>query len=45
MAPGVGWDDALAANKEKRFFNHSANTVIKTVSLYCFYVNSCLASF
>ena len=27
MAPGGGWDEAVAANKEKGFFNHSANAV------------------
>ena len=30
MAPGGGWEDAVAANKEKGFFNHSANAVTKT---------------
>ena len=30
MSPGGGWDDAVAANKEKGFYNHSANAVIKT---------------
>ena len=30
MSPGGGWDDAVAANKEKGFFNHSANAVTKT---------------
>ena len=25
-----GWDDALAANKEKGFYNHSENAVTKT---------------
>ena len=27
MSPAGGWDDAVAANKEKGFFNHSANAV------------------
>ena len=27
MSPGGGWDDAVAANKEKGFYNHSANAV------------------
>ena len=27
MAPGGGWDEAVAANKEKGFYNHSANAV------------------
>jgi len=27
MSPGGGWDDSVAANKEKGFFNHSANAV------------------
>ena len=30
MLPGGGWDDAVAANQEKGFFNHSANAVTKT---------------
>ena len=25
MSPGGGWDDAVKANKEKGFYNHSAN--------------------
>ena len=37
MSPGGGWDDAVAANKEKGFFNHSANTVTKTGPVYCFW--------
>ena len=28
MSPGGGWDDAVVANKEKEFFNNSANAVI-----------------
>ena len=30
MSPGGGWDDTVAANKEKGFYNHSANVVAKT---------------
>tara|TARA_S200000501_G_scaffold54270_1_gene44392 strand:+ start:792 stop:905 length:114 start_codon:yes stop_codon:yes gene_type:complete len=30
MAHRGVWDDALVANKEKGFFNHSANAVTKT---------------
>ena len=37
MSPGGGWDDAVAANKEKGFFNHSANAVTKTGPVYCFW--------
>tara|TARA_Y200000002_G_scaffold51290_1_gene37076 strand:- start:257 stop:451 length:195 start_codon:yes stop_codon:yes gene_type:complete len=37
MVPGGGWDDTLAANKEKRFFNYSANAVTKTGPVYCFW--------
>ena len=28
MSLGGGWDDAVVANKEKEFFNNSANAVI-----------------
>jgi len=27
MSPGGGWDEALAANKEKGFYNDSANAM------------------
>ncbi len=37
MAPGGGWDDAVAANKEKGFYNHSANAVTKNSPLYYFW--------
>ena len=37
MSPGGGWDDAVAANKEKGFYNHSANAVTKTGPMYCFW--------
>ena len=37
MAPGGGWDDAVAENKEKGFYNHSANAVSKTGPVYCFW--------
>ncbi len=36
-APGGGWDDAMAANKENGFYNHSANAVTKTGPIYCFW--------
>ena len=36
MSPDGGWDDAVAANKEKGFFNHSANAVTKSGPVYCF---------
>ena len=35
MAPGGGWDEAVAANKEKGFFNHSANAVTTNGPIYC----------
>ena len=35
MAPGGGWDKAVAANKEKGFFNHSANAVSANGPIYC----------
>ena len=35
MAPGGGWDEAVAANKEKGFFNHSANAVSASGPIYC----------
>ena len=31
MAPAGGWDEAVAANKEKGVFNYSANAVTKMV--------------
>ena len=34
---GGGLDDAVAANKEKGFYNHSANAVTKTGPMYCFW--------
>ena len=37
MSPGGGWDDGVAANEEKGFFNHSANAVIKTGPVYFFW--------
>ena len=37
MLPGGGWDNAVAANKEKGFFNHSANAVTKTGPGYFFW--------
>ena len=36
MVHGGGWDDVVAAKKEKGFFNHSPNAVTKTGPLYCF---------
>ena len=35
IAPGGGWDEAVAANKEKGFFNHSAKAVTTKGPLYC----------
>ena len=37
MAPGGGWDDAVVANKEKGFYNHSANAVTKNGPVFCFW--------
>jgi len=37
MSPGGGWDDVVAVNKEKGFFNHSANAVTKTGPVYFFW--------
>ena len=37
VIPGGAWDDAVAANKDKGFFNYSANAVTKTGPLYCFW--------
>ena len=37
MAPGGGWDDAVTANKEKGFYNHSVNAVTKNGPVYCFW--------
>ena len=34
MAPGGGWDEAVAANKEKGFFNYSANPVTINGPIY-----------
>ena len=35
MAPGGGWDEAVAANKEKGFYNHSANAVTANGPIFC----------
>ncbi len=35
MAPGGGWDESVAVNKEKGFYNHSANSVTSYGSVYC----------
>tara|TARA_Y100001968_G_C19074178_1_gene579888 strand:+ start:417 stop:683 length:267 start_codon:yes stop_codon:yes gene_type:complete len=35
MSPVGGWDNAVAENKEKGFFNHSANAVSADGSIYC----------
>ena len=35
MEPGGGWDEAVAANKEKGFYNHSANAVTSDGPIYC----------
>ena len=37
MAPRGGLDDAMAANKEKGFCNHFANSVTKVGQIYCFW--------
>ena len=37
MSPGGGQDDAVAANKEKAFYNHSANAATKTGPMYFFW--------
>ncbi len=37
IAPGGCWDDAVVTNKEKWFFNHSANAFTKTGPVYCFW--------
>ena len=37
MASGGGWDDVVAENKGKGFYNHSANAVSKAGPLYCFW--------
>ena len=37
MALGGGWDNAMADNKEKAFYNHSANAVTKNGPIYCFW--------
>ena len=35
MAPVGGWDEAIAANKEKGGFNHSASAVTHNGHIYC----------
>ena len=35
MAPGGGCDVFVIANKEKSFYNHSANAIIKVGPIYC----------
>ena len=35
MSPGGGWDEAIAANKEKGFYSHSANSVNSDGPVYC----------
>ena len=35
MAPGGGWEEAVEANKEKGFYNHSAVAITKNGPLYC----------
>ena len=37
MGAGCGWDDAVTANREKGFFNHSANAVTKTGPVYFYW--------
>ena len=33
--PGGGWDEAVAVNKEKAFYNHSANAITVNVPIFC----------
>ena len=35
MAPDGGCDVFVIANKEKSFYNHSANAIIKVGPIYC----------
>tara|TARA_Y100001968_G_scaffold287654_1_gene289284 strand:- start:398 stop:589 length:192 start_codon:yes stop_codon:yes gene_type:complete len=35
MALGGGWDEAMESNKEKGYFNHSANAVSENGLVYC----------
>ena len=35
MAPGGGQDDSIISNKEKGFYNHSANVITKEGPIYC----------
>ena len=35
MEAGGGWDEAVEANKERGFFNHSANAVTADGPIYC----------
>ena len=45
IAPDGSWDDAIATNKEKGFFKHSANTVTKTSPVYFFWeVKECIST-
>ena len=37
MGAGGGWDDAVTTNREKGFFNHSANAVSKTGPVYFYW--------
>ena len=39
MAPGGVWDEAVAANKEKGFFNYTANAGPANGPLYCILEN------
>ena len=40
MSPGGGWDEAVAANKEKGFYNHSANALTSNGPLCCIWSKS-----
>ncbi len=35
LGSGGGWDESVKANKEKGFFNHSANAVSANGPIYC----------
>ena len=37
MALDGGWEDTVAINKEKGFYNHSSNAITKTGPLDCFW--------
>ena len=35
ISTGGGWEEAVAANKKKGFYNHSASAVASDAALYC----------